>query len=148
MNRPTHVILEMALPTLSSSYPYMCCRIGDLRDADAITIAEDSAACDVIMAEINCHTTLAQHLHYSGVMPVTITAFNPEYLPHARKFYNELIARLRAEDTLWLIIESAYHCAYSNEEIHRAINNAGLPETSDETIAMVMGQYTDYIKER
>lgn len=46
-------------------------------------------------------------------------------------------------DELMSIIESAYHCAFSNDEIHEMIKNAGLPESSDETIANLLGEYGD-----
>lgn len=46
-------------------------------------------------------------------------------------------------DELMSIIEAAYHCAFSNDEIHEMIKNAGLPESSDETIAFLIGEYGD-----
>lgn len=49
--------------------------------------------------------------------------------------------------TLDKIIEAAYHCAYSNEEIHSAIKDAGLDEVSDETIAYLLGTYAESLNE-
>ena len=49
--------------------------------------------------------------------------------------------------TLDQIIEAAYHCAHSNEEIHSAIKDAGLDEVSDETIAYLLGTYAESLNE-
>lgn len=49
-------------------------------------------------------------------------------------------------DEMMNIIEAAYNCAYSMEEIHKQIADAGLPQTSDETIHNLLGMYGERIK--
>lgn len=48
-------------------------------------------------------------------------------------------------DPLLLIIEAAYHCSWSNEEIHQKVSDAGLDEVSDETIDNLLGEYHEGI---
>lgn len=48
--------------------------------------------------------------------------------------------------TLEQIIEAAYHCAWSMDEIHSAVREEGLDEVSDETIHNLLGKYQDSIK--
>ena len=44
-------------------------------------------------------------------------------------------------DKFMKIIEAAYHCALHIDEVHEMIKNNGLPESSDETIAFLIGEY-------
>lgn len=46
-------------------------------------------------------------------------------------------------DKFMKIIEAAYHCALHIDEVHEMIKNNGLPESSDETIAFLIGEYGD-----
>lgn len=142
--------LELALATLTehpTNSRYMCCHLDSLCITGRITEAESAEAQRVIRVAINNCVTLAQHLRDSKQMPKHISAWDDEYRDYQTEFYRKLIATLRAGDVMFLIIESAYHCAYSLAEIHRNIKMAGLPETSDETIANLLGKYADSIKE-
>lgn len=49
-------------------------------------------------------------------------------------------------DPLAEIIEAAYHCAHTWEEMHAAIKAAGLDEVSDETLMMLLGEYADSLE--
>lgn len=48
--------------------------------------------------------------------------------------------------TLDQIIEAAYHCGQTVDEVHAAIAANGLDQASDETIMMLLGEYHDSIE--
>lgn len=50
-------------------------------------------------------------------------------------------------DPLYQIIEAAYHCAHTWEQMHAAIAKAGLEQVSDETLMMLLGEYSDSLED-
>jgi hypothetical protein len=144
--------LELALSLLDqdpNSRMYMCCHL-DWMSAHArkhITLDESEAAQEVIRNAIGNNVTLAGYLRETGSMPQGVSVQSPEYVHYQLTFYRNLIAKLRAADPMFLIIEAAYHCCHSEGEIHTAIKAAGLPETSDETVMNLLGEYAASIKE-
>ena len=48
--------------------------------------------------------------------------------------------------TLDQIIEAAYHCGKTIDEVHADIAANGLEQASDETIAMLLGEYHESIE--
>jgi hypothetical protein len=142
--------LELALSLLDNdpdSSMYMCCHLDWMCRREYISEVENLEAQSVIRVAIGNHVTLACHLREIKAMPQQVAVLSPEFRHYQLTFYRGLIARLRAEDPMFLIIEAAYHCAYSNAEVHAAVKAAGLPETSDETIANLLGEYAQTIKE-
>jgi hypothetical protein len=143
---------ELALSLLDNnpdSNAYMCCHLDwmSMSVRNYITHEESVEAQEVIRAVIGNHVTLAEYLRATKAMPQHVAVRSPEYRHYQLTFYRGLITRLRAEDAMFLIIEAAYHCAHSFEDIHEAIAEAGLPQTSDETIANLLGDYMQSIKE-
>lgn len=148
--RAVHQILELAIKLLDNdpfNRDYMCTHLNWMESHNVITELECADAQSVIMRSIRGHVTLAGYLRLNKIMPQNVAVRSPEYGPYQLAFYTELVAKLRAADPLFLIIEAAYHCGYSHKEIHAAVKDAGLPETSDETIANLLGEYADSIKE-
>jgi hypothetical protein len=142
--------LELALSLLDNdpdSNAYMCCHLDWMAVRDYITGQEANDAKDAILPLLGGWVTLAQYLRDTKAMPQHVAVLSPEYRHYQLTFYRGLIARLRAEDPMFLIIEAAYHCAHSMAEVHAAVKAAGLPETSDETIANLLGEYAQTIKE-
>jgi hypothetical protein len=142
--------LELALSLLDNdpdSSMYMCCHLDWMCRREYISEVENLEAQSVIRVAIGNHVTLACHLREIKAMPQQVAVRSPEFRHYQLTFYRGLIARLRAEDPMFLIIEAAYHCAHSFEDIHEAIAEAGLPQTSDETIANLLGDYMQSIKE-
>lgn len=144
-------VLELALKTLFTDsnvgLPFMCCYLDRLVTAGTVTAEERDSAVMAINETVDRCVTVAHYLRSTGVMPRHIYVANSEYVPYAQEFYRKLIAQLRADDPMFLIIESAYHCGFSTEHIHHMVEEAGLPETSDETIANLLGNYAEGIKE-
>ena len=144
-------ILELGLKTLFANtnehMPYMCCHLDRMVGTHVITPDECDTAVLTITKAIDRSVTVAQYLRDTGGMPRHIYVANPEYVPYGQEFYRKLIAKLRADDPMFLIIESAYHCGFGHEQIHQMVEEAGLPETSDETIANLLGNYAEGIKE-
>jgi hypothetical protein len=145
-----HQTLELALSLLDKNpcnREYMCCHIEWLGVQGRITTDEVCEALVTIKEAIGRHVTLAGYLRATGAMPQHVAVLSPEYEHYQLTFYRGLIAKLRAADPMYLIIEAAYHCAHSMAEIHAAVKATGLPETSDETIANLLGEYSQSIKE-
>lgn len=144
-------ILELALKTLFTNtdehMPYMCCHLDRMAIAQVITADECDTAVLAINKAINRSVTVAQYLRSTGGMPRHIYVADLAYVPYGQEFYRKLIAQLRADDPMFLIIESAYHCGCSHEHIHQMVEEAGLPETSDETISNLLGKYAEGIVE-
>lgn len=151
--RAVHQVIELALSLLDKNpigRDYMCCHLDWLTTksgGNLISNEESCAAQDVIRAAIGNNVTLAGYLREVGAMPQQVAVRSAEYPHYQLTFYRGLIAKLRAAAPMFLIIEAAYHCAHSNAEIHASVKAAGLPETSDETIANLLGAYADSIKE-
>jgi hypothetical protein len=142
--------LELALSLLDNdpdSSMYMCCHLDWMCRREYISEVENLEAQSVIRVAIGNHVTLACHLREIKAMPQQVAVLSPEFRHYQLTFYRGLIARLRAEDPMYLIIEAAYHCAHSMAEVHAAVKAAGLRETSDETIANLLGEYAQSIKE-
>jgi hypothetical protein len=143
-------ILELALKTLDKDVfhrYYMCLHLRWMCEQELITFDELNATKLVVLNSIGGYTTLGQYLRYTKQMDGGISVRSPDFAEHQLKFYRKLIAQLRADDPMFLIIESAHHCGFSHEHIHHMIEDAGLPETSDETISNLLGKYADGIKE-
>lgn len=143
-------ILELALKTLDKNIHhrfYMCMHLNWMVENELITFEERDAAKWSVMDSLDGHTTLGQYLRYTNQMPKSIGVRSEEFKQYQGEFYRKLIAKLRADDPMFLIIESAYHCGFSTEHIHHMVEEAGLPETSDETIANLLGNYAEGIKE-
>lgn len=149
MKTPAQV-LELAL-SQDKDHPlfdvYMCWHLMHMYGAKLITFEEYTETKQVVMASLDGYIALSTFLRAEGVMPSHFSMYSHEYLPVREKFYRDLIAKLRAADPMFLIIEAAYHCAHSYEEVHAAVKAAGLPETSDETIANLLGEYADSLKD-
>lgn len=147
--RKVHQTLELALSLLDkdpNGRAYMCCHLDWMNTRGYITDDESSDAQAVILRAINNCVTLGQHLRETGAMPKEVGVHGPEYPHYQLTFYRGLISKLRAADPMGLIIEAAYHCCHSEGEIRAAIKAAGLPETSDETIMNLLGEYAESIK--
>lgn len=141
--------IELALSLLTKdpvNAQYMCIHLHWMTIHNYITEEECSEALGVINLAIGNHVTLANYLRAEKMMPKYVAVLSPEFQHYQLTFYRNLISKLRKEDPMYLIIEAAYHCAHSNSEIHAAIKAAGLPETSDETIAHLLGEYADALK--
>lgn len=144
--RAPHQVLELAL-TVPTTEVFMCWQLQHMYGKELITFEEFNATKCAVAAAIDNYVTLSGYLRDKEVMPQHMTIHSVGYMPIRNKFYRDLIAKLRAADPMFLIIEAAYHCAYSTEEIHAAVKDHGLPETSDETIANLLGEYSDSIKD-
>lgn len=145
-----HQTLELALSMLDqdpNNRMYMCCHLDWMARHKYIAEAACDEAKAVIYVAIDGETTLAAYLRWNNAMPKGVAVLSDEYRHYQLTFYRWLISKLRAADPMHLIIEAAYHCAHSNGEIHAAVKAAGLPEIGDETIANLLGEYAESIKE-
>lgn len=88
--------------------------------------------------------SVSDTLHYCTIMGFSQCVVEPLIKPAFTRFSSEYNAAMTA-DPLAGIIEAAYHCAWSNEDIHAAIKAAGLDQTSDETITLLLGEYGEAI---
>lgn len=148
--RTVSQVLELALSLLDQNpinRDYMCTHLDWMHHFDHITMMECDGTKAVLQQEINNNVTLAGYLRATGAMPQQVAVRSMEYRHYQETFYRGLIAKLRAADPMFLIIEAAYHCCHSEGEIHAAIKAAGLPETSDETVMNLLGEYAESIKE-
>lgn len=142
--------LELAIKLLDKDpcyAHYICVHLDWMNVQEYITEEELADARAVVIEAIGNEVTLAGYLRTKKLMPHNISVHSAEYRPYQVKFYRDLIAKLRADDPMFLIIEAAYHCGFAHEQIHEQIAEAGLPETSDETIAYLLGNYAESIKE-